>query len=87
MECTLWYRGEELVKDWNFLIFPRQGYTDPWTLNLPKNFEVAEFNSPEVSSTEVRELIKAGEPFEHLLMPKAAEYLKQNSLYGYEQYL
>jgi len=82
-----WYKGEELVKDWNFLIFPRRGYTDPRTLNLPKNFEVADADFPEVSSTEVRDLLEAGEPFEHLMMPKAAEYLKKNGLYGYKQYL
>ena len=54
---------------------------------LPKNFEVADADFPEVSSTEVRDLLEAGEPFEHLMMPKAAEYLKKNGLYGYKQYL
>lgn len=78
-----WVRGGELVKDWNFLIFSRQGYTDPKTLSLPGNFEVADVALPEVSSSEVRRRILAGEPFDEYVMPNAVQYIKQNHLYAY----
>ena len=79
-----WVRGKELVEYWNFLIFPRQGYPNPKTFSLPKNFEIADANLPEVSSSEVRRRILSGEPFENLLSPNAVQYIKQNGLYGYK---
>jgi nicotinate (nicotinamide) nucleotide adenylyltransferase len=79
-----WVRGKELTANWNFLIFPRPGYSDPNTLSLPKNFEIAQVDLLEVSSSEVRRQILSGEPFENLMMPNAAKYIKQNKLYGYK---
>lgn len=79
-----WVRGDELMKKWNFLVFPRQGYTDPKSLSLPENFEVAHADLPEVSSSEVRRRIISGEPFEEYMMPNAVQYIKQNNLYGYK---
>ena len=80
-----WDRGDELVRDWNFLIFPRHGYQDLNTLNLSSNFEIADIHLPDISSTEVRKRILADEDFGELLMPKATEYIKQNGLYGYNK--
>jgi nicotinate (nicotinamide) nucleotide adenylyltransferase len=81
---TKWVRGSELIKNWNFLVFPRHGYTDIKTLSLPSNFEIADAELPEVSSSEVRRRIISGEPFEDLMMPNAVKYIKQNKLYGYD---
>jgi nicotinate (nicotinamide) nucleotide adenylyltransferase len=79
-----WFRGDELVKNWNFLIFPRKGYSDPKLLSLPENFEVAEADLPEISSSEVRRKILAGESVENLMVPNALEYIKKYRLYGYK---
>lgn len=79
-----WVQGKELFHDWNFLIFPRNGYADPKSLALPENFEVVEASLPEVSSSEVRRRILAGESFDELMLPKAVQYIKQNGLYGYK---
>lgn len=78
-----WVRGKELFEKWNFIIFPRRGFVDPKTLSLPSNFEVADAELPEVSSSEVRRRILSGENFDDLMMPNAVKYLKQNKLYGY----
>ena len=83
-DIETWDDGEELFKDWNFLVFPRKGYPDPSSLSLPSNFEVVSAEVPEVSSSMVRQSITEGKPFEHLMMPKAVEYLKQNGLYDYK---
>ena len=82
-----WVRGKELFEKWNFLIFPRQGYVDLKTLSLPANFEIVDVTFPQVSSSEVRRRILEGESFEEYMMPHAAQYIKQNGLYGYKQEL
>jgi nicotinate (nicotinamide) nucleotide adenylyltransferase len=79
-----WVKGGELYKNNNFLVFPRAGYSNPKSLFLPENFEIAEGNFPEVSSSEVRRRIEAGENFDDLLMPNATQYIKQNKLYNYK---
>lgn len=85
-QCAIearWERGKELMEDWNFLILNRPGYQTPKT--LPPNFEVLDFPLPNISSSEIRQRIKAGQPFEHLLFPDVANYIKQHRLYGYEE--
>lgn len=80
-----WHRGKELMQEWDFLIFPRQGYAHPQTLSLSKNFEIVDADFPEISSTHVRKSIEAGEDFDEFLVPNAATYIKQNGLYGYKK--
>lgn len=79
-----WFRGKELFKKWNFLIFPRSGYENPGKLGLPSNFEIVDAELPEVSSSEVRKRIAQGENFEELLAPNATQYIKQHGLYGFK---
>ncbi|MFA5020999.1 MAG: nicotinate-nicotinamide nucleotide adenylyltransferase [Patescibacteria group bacterium] len=76
-----WLRGEELIAKWPFLIIPRQGYSRP--KNLPANFSILPVKLPNVSSSQVRKLIARGKPFEHLLTPAVAKYVKRWRLYGY----
>ena len=38
-----------------------------------------------VSSTQIRNLIKNGEDFKHLLTKEVSDYIIKNSLYDYEQ--
>ena len=83
IEAT-WDDGKELVTEWDFLVFPRKGYPDPNTLSLPSNFDIADVDVPEVSSSMVRERIATGGEFESFLAEKAVKYIKQNQLYGYK---
>lgn len=83
-DIETWDDGEELFRDWNFLIFPRKGYPDPASLSLPANFEMVNIDVPDASSSMVRKNIMEGKYFEHMMTPKAAEYLKQNGLYEYK---
>ncbi|HEY4489941.1 MAG TPA: hypothetical protein VJC12_01645 [Candidatus Paceibacterota bacterium] len=78
-----WVRGEELFKKWKFLIFPREGYKDPSELMLPENFEIAQVKLKGASSSEVRNRIANGEPFEKFMAKEATEYIKLKKLYGF----
>lgn len=78
-----WYRGDELVRDWNFLILTREGF--PPTSGLPKNFEVWHVNLPDIRGSAIRERIKNQEPWENMTTPGVAAYIKNHGLYGYKK--
>lgn len=78
---AVWIRGEELYKNYRFLILPRPGYPDPKTLQLPDNFEILDIDQLNISSTEVREKIKKGESISGLVTEGVEEYIYQNNLY------
>ena len=77
-----WIEGETLLREANFLVIPRRGYPDPDTLTLPIRYISAKkFPASAASSTDVRERITRGLPFEHLVTPEVAAYIKENNLY------
>lgn len=76
-----WVRGEELYKNYKFLVFPRSGYVDPSTLNLPSNFEILDIVQKEISSTEIRRRILSNESIEGMVTSEVAKYIKKNDLY------
>lgn len=80
-----WHSGDELMKEWNFLVFPRHGYHHEFLSSLPSNFEIADASIPDVSSSLVRTRIAEGQSFEDLVMPQAALYIKQHGLFGYKK--
>src|SRR3989344_1587530 len=81
-----WVQGKELLKNWNFLIVPRPNFPIPSDLKHGPNIEILETNCPslEISSDGIRKLIKTGQPFEHLVEPRVADYVKACKLYGYQ---
>lgn len=83
IEAT-WKRGGELLKHWRFLILSRPEFPDPYKLDLPSQFEVLDAPQIGTTSTLVREKVLKGEPFEHLVSPGVAAYIKRHSLYGWK---
>ena len=79
-----WIRGEELMRNWKFLVLPREGYPHPSTLGLPPNFIVLDVKIHNFSSTYIREQIKNGRVFEHMLSHDVVTYIKENKLYGWK---
>ena len=77
-----WRHAEKLARDYTFIALTRPGHEFQTPQKLPKlrveNFSTAEFD---VSSTKVRELIKNGMPYEHLLPKGVTAYLNENKLY------
>ena len=81
---TRWVRGEELMWNWKFIIISRKRFPDPRTLKLPAQFEIFAADLPDIRSSDIRNLILAGKPFGHLVVPEVEKYIKENGLYGYE---
>ena len=80
-----WAEGDSLMKDWDFYILPRQNYLYPLGLVLPPKFKVLEMEQlPDVSSTDIRERIASGQPFETLVTGAVASYIKRFNLYGWK---
>jgi nicotinate-nucleotide adenylyltransferase len=78
---AFWIRGEELYRNYKFLILPRPGFIDPKLIDLPKNFEIFDEPQLNVTSTEIRKRIKNGESIEGLVTREVEEYIKRNNLY------
>lgn len=82
---TEWVEGDSLMKDWHFYVLPRSGYSHPAQASLPPNFRVLEIAGlPDVSSTDIRRRIAAGQPFERLVTPEVAAYIKRFGLYDWK---
>lgn len=82
-----WYNFEYLEKAIRFVVVPRKGYEpnpkaewcrNGWHISLPPSEKAL----IEISSTKVREMIKAGDPgVEEFLDPKVYDYIQMNGLY------
>ena len=80
-----WAEGDSLMRDWNFYILPRQNDLHLSQFSLPPKFKFLEMEKlPDVSSTDIRERIASGKPFETLVTQAVADYIKRFSLYGWE---
>ncbi len=76
----LWHHYQEMLDQFPFFVYPRAGFAlEP----LYRGMEILEGVQPiEVSSTQVRDTIKAGDSISGLVTPKIEQYLKQTGLYS-----
>ena len=82
-----WVNYKELERMTRFIVVPRKGIEkDPrvnWFLKPPHIFMDIENNIMEVSSTQIRNMIKDNDPnITKVLDPKVYEYIKEHKLYG-----
>lgn len=84
-----WYMGEELLRDFSFILAPRPGY-DSTKMKEKKNAVKKKYGTEirvlhnklrDISSTEIKETIKAGKEIGHLVPTKVAEYIHEHGLY------
>lgn len=89
----LWNHWEELVRDHNLVIFPRD--TDYKTLekrvkksfnlkNVPQNIHILEGKNlivSTISSTHIRSRVEKGFPIESFVSKQVKEYIKEKKLY------
>ncbi len=96
-ELTTWHRWQELFGLTNFLVLQRSGHPLKLPRALAecvrsrqvsrvdrRRHEQVLFSSmelPEVSSSEIRERLRRGQPCEHLLPRGVSTYIRQNNLY------
>ncbi len=85
---TTWYRFEDLLKIAIFYVVRRKGVDNEafdqsveYLRSLGGDFRVVEVEFPEVSSTEVREIISREEVLDLLVPENIYEYINQNGLY------
>lgn len=78
---SVWYLGQELWYNLNFVVIKRDGY--PLCKDdLPPHSKIFEIsNGRNCSSSHVRELVAAGKPFEQFVTPEIADYIKTHNLY------
>jgi len=77
-----WKKYEELLSDFEILLFPREG--ERASLHLTNNQKsVRLFPAPliPISSTEVRKRIAEHLPYEDLIQPQVASYIRSKALY------
>jgi nicotinate-nucleotide adenylyltransferase len=81
----LWLDWEKLLNAMPFLVFPRYGYPNE---PLYKNMKVLSHESlvgSNISSTKIRERVKAGLPVSAFVPPGVGEYIKSHGLYVTEK--
>lgn len=82
LEFEKWDKRDELLKEAEFLVFPRDPYHLPE--NLPKGFRVIDnpdLLTTNISSTAVRKRLKQGLPIDTFVPKNVEEYILQRSLY------
>jgi nicotinate-nucleotide adenylyltransferase len=84
-----WYKGEELLSEFGFIVSSRPGYPEK-VLESCIKFYKEDYGTkiirlrtkmPDISSTEIRETAMEGDSISHLVPPKVEQYINENDLY------
>lgn len=84
-----WYKGEELLSEFGFIVSSRPGYPEK-VLESRIKFYKEDYGTkiirlrtkmPDISSTEIRETALEGDSISHLVPPKVEQYINENDLY------
>lgn len=80
-----WHRPLELLREVHFLIMQRPGYAIDWDA-LPAEFQhlreqVVAAPAIDISATEIRRRVRAGESIADLVPPSVEDYIKDRGLY------
>jgi len=74
-----WFRHLELLEQFTVHVYPRPNY--PMEHLLAGMIPLTEVNEVSVSSTEIRNKVRAGQDINNLVDPAIAEYIKEHALY------
>lgn len=80
-----WHRSSELLERITFLIMPRPGVSIDWAA-LPPLYQglkenVVDTPLVDISATEIRRRVKAGEPIDTLTPPGVVKYIEERGLF------
>ena len=80
-----WREPAALLREVNFVVMARPGWSFDWH-TLPPEFRVLQNNvveAPliEISATDIRRRVRAGQPIAHLVPPAVADYIQSHNLY------
>lgn len=84
-----WYKGEELLREFPFIVGVRPGYKESETAEMVEKMrrtydakiKILHNRILEVSSTEIKENIKAGKPIRDLVPFPIERYIHEHGLY------
>ncbi|MDX9883446.1 MAG: nicotinate (nicotinamide) nucleotide adenylyltransferase [Prolixibacteraceae bacterium] len=75
-----WKNYEQIIENYPVIIYPRPGF-DPRTVTVYKNIQITDAPIMEISSTFIREAIKAGKDVRHFVPAKAWQYIEEMNFY------
>ncbi len=81
LDLPKWRKPEAILARARLLVVPRPGERPRPSAMVDGRYELLPFKEMTLSSTEVRERIAAGEPFEHLVPPGVAQLIRERSIY------
>jgi nicotinate-nucleotide adenylyltransferase len=67
-----WYHADDIRKNFQIVVYPRRGAKGG----------IDGLELIDISSTEIRQLVKAGKQIDHLVPKAVAEYIKKHELYA-----
>lgn len=81
-----WHEAAALLDEVNFVVMARPGWSFDWE-SLPASFralagKVVDAPLVDVSATDIRRRLRAGEPVDHLVPPSVAAYIQARGLYS-----
>ena len=80
-----WREARRLLDEVNFIVIARPGFVFEWE-KLPAEFQVLKTHVLEaplvdVSATEIRQRVRAGQPIDSMVPPAVARYIETHRLY------
>lgn len=73
-----WSEPEYIISNFRIIVYPRTGCPIP---ELPDSVSLLDCPNVDVSSTQIRELVKEGAPVDHLVPESVARSIKELGLY------
>ena len=77
----LWYRADDIVRDYNIVVYPRTG-SDIDERQLPPTVRIVRTRRINISSTMIRQRIALGQTLSRLVPKVVADFIEQHRLYS-----
>lgn len=75
-----WHRYQDILNNFQVLVYPRTGH--PFNIMLPGMEKLEHVENIDVSSTQVKKMLKEEKSIELLTTPEIIKYIKENNLYN-----
>ena len=77
----LWYRSDDIVRDYNIVVYPRTG-SDIDERQLPPTVRIVRTRRINISSTMIRQRIALGQTLSRLVPKAVADFIEKKRLYA-----
>lgn len=77
-----WRAHDQILAHHDVVVYPRKGYAIDRS-QLPERVHIVQTRLIDISSTDIRQRIAQGLPFEHLVPPRVAEIIHERGLYAH----